>query len=302
MTQILITKQNIKALSPISIIFIFLFILFSSCKSKELNYITYYNKVNEIDSIYRFQKDTLAVIKQYKKLFRKYPPKNQERIQEFDTYIKLSDKYHKNFGGKKSLYKLLSLVAPYDNEYKELLWLYKKHGIDSLEVKNEIARWKRGLNKRLVDSFTVAFIRDQEEGRSNILIMQKNDQKNAELMKWTFENYGYPSLQRIGIVGNNDVFMPMLTFFSHMSGSKYYPYFKSKLLEYVKSGDCLPRDYATMVDRYNLQFGKEDILYGYYTGNKTIFDTVKINHNRKTIGLPSMKHSAKIAKDFFKKK
>lgn len=299
MKRILITKQSIIGLGYISFISVFILL---SCKSKDLNYITYYNKVNEIDSIYRFQKDTLTVIKQYKKLFKKYPAKNQERIQEFYTYIKLSDKYRKNFGGKKSLYRLISLVAPYDNEYNELLWLYKKHGIDSLEVKNEIAKWKRSLNKRLVDSFTVAFIRDQEEGRSNITLTQKNDQKNAELMKWTFENYGYPSLQKIGIIGNNGVFMPMLPLFTHLIDSDYYPYFKTKLLEYVKSGDCLPRDYATVVDRYNLQVSKEDILYGYYGGNKTISDTVKINYNRKRIGLPSMKHSAKIAKDFFEKK
>ena len=276
------------------------FIMFS-CKSKELNYITYYNKVNEIDSIYRFQKDTLQVIKQYKKIFQKYPPKNQERIEEFETYITLSDKYHRNFGGKKSLYKLLHLVAPYGNGYKNLLWLYKKYGIDSLEVKNEMGQWKRNLNKRLVDSFTIAFIRDQEN-RSNTTVTQLNDKKNTQLLKWAFENHGYPSLQKIGLVGNNDVFMPMLTFFSHMSASESYPYFKTKLLEYVKSGDCLPRDFATMVDRHNLQISKEDILYGYYIGYNTKLDTIKVNNNRKKIDLPSMQHSAKISKDFFRKK
>jgi hypothetical protein len=31
----------------------------------------------------------------------------------------------------------------------------------------------------------------------------------------------------------------MVTLLSHMAGmEEYYPYFKEKLLEYVKSGDC----------------------------------------------------------------
>ncbi|WP_394674579.1 hypothetical protein [uncultured Chryseobacterium sp.] len=269
-----------------------------SCTHKPLNYITYYNGVNEIDSIYRFKKDTLKAIKQYKKLFKKYPPKNQERIQEFETYITLSDRYHKDFGGKKTLYKLIPLIAPYGEEYKNYFSLYGKHGIDSLTVKNEVAKWKRNLNRTLIDSFSIAFIRDQQDHRNNVELMELNDNKNAKLLKWTFENYGYPSLQKIGLIGNNDVFMPMLTLFSLMSGSEYYPYFKTKLLEYVKSGDCLPRDYATMVDRHHLQFSKEEILYGYYIGNSTHLDTLKINRNRKMLGLPSMQHSARIRQDF----
>ena len=293
----------LKQKKTLYVVYVVLSILFNltSCRTKELNYITYYNKVNEIDSIYRFKKDTIKVIKEYKKLFNKYPPRNQERIDEFKTYIVLSDKYQKNFGGKKTLYKLIPLVAPYGEEYKDLFDLYKKYGIDSLQIKNEIVKWKKNLNKRLVDSFTIAFIRDQQEGRSNATIIQQNDKKNAQLMKWTFENYGYPSLQKIGILGNDDVFMPMLTFFSHMSASEYYPYFKTKLLEYVKSGDCLPRDYATMVDRHNLQISKEEIIYGYYNDYKSVIDTLKINRNRKTLGLPSIKHNTKIAKDFHKK-
>ncbi len=269
-----------------------------SCTHKPLNYITYYSRVNEIDSIYRFKKDTLKAIKQYKRLFKKYPPKNQERIQEFETYITLSDRYHKDFGGKKTLYKLIPLIAPYGEEYKNYFNLYGKYGIDSLTVKNEVAKWKRNLNRTLIDSFSIAFIRDQQDHRNNAELMELDDNKNAKLLKWTFENYGYPSLQKIGLIGNNDVFMPMLTLFSHMSGSEYYPYFKTKLLEYVKSGDCLPRDYATMVDRHHLQFSKEEILYGYYIGNSTHLDTLKINRNRKMIGLPSMQHSDRIRQDF----
>ncbi|WP_370899171.1 hypothetical protein [Chryseobacterium gossypii] len=275
-----------------------------SCRTRERNYIIYYNKVNEIDSIYRMANEPEKAIKKYRRLFRKYDPKNQERINEYETYIKLADQYHKNFGGQKSLYKLIPLVAPYWKYKKEdlsFIKLYKKYGIDSLRLESEIVKWNKSLNKKLVDSFTIAFLRDQAEGRANEQLMMKNDKKNDELFKWTFQNYGYPSLQKIGLMGNNDVPLYMSAFHKHMAFSEDYPYFKAKLLEYVKSGDCLPRDYATMVDRHNLQVSREEVLYGYYIGYDTVLDTIKVDRNRKSIGLPGMKHSAKIAKDFLKK-
>ncbi|UKB84900.1 hypothetical protein LF887_04520 [Chryseobacterium sp. MEBOG06] len=283
-------------------ILIYLFIIISivlSCKSND--YIVYYNRVNEIDSLFRIASQPEKAIKQYRKLFKKYNPKNQERIKEYETYIKLADQYQKNFGGKKSLYKLIPLIAPYEGSEKNYFSLFQKYGIDSTEVKQRIADWKKGLNKRLVDSFSIAFIRDQAEGRRNPQRMEKNDRINAELLKWTFEHYGYPSIQKIGLIGNDGVFMPMHPLFSHMVNSKEYPYFKAKMLEYIKSGDCIPKDYANMVDRHNLQISKKGILYGIYLSYDAIVDTIKADQERKKIGIPSIKHSSKITKDYFKK-
>ncbi|WP_300687430.1 hypothetical protein [Chryseobacterium sp.] len=283
-------------------ILIYLFIIISivlSCKSND--YIVYYNRVNEIDSLFRIASQPEKAIKQYRKLFKKYNPKNQERIKEYGTYIKLADQYQKNFGGKKSLYKLIPLIAPYEGSEKNYFSLFQKYGIDSTEVKQRIADWEKGLNKRLVDSFSIAFIRDQAEGRRNPQLMEKNDRINAELLKWTFEHYGYPSIQKIGLIGNDGVFMPMHPLFSHMVNSKEYPYFKAKMLEYIKSGDCIPKDYANMVDRHNLQISKEGILYGIYLSYDAIVDTIKADQERKKIGIPSIKHSSKITKDYFKK-
>ncbi|MGH1520504.1 hypothetical protein [Chryseobacterium sp. JK1] len=266
-----------------------IFLLFS-CKTKD--YITYYNKVNEIDSIYRKNKQPEEVIKQYRILFKKYAPKNQERIEEYETYITLADKRNKNFGGKKSLYKLISLLAPYEDSYQKHYDLFRKYGIDSTEVKQKIANWKKGLNKRLVDSFSIAFIRDQAEERKNPQLSEKNDKINARLLKWTFENYGYPSVQKIGLIGNNDVFMPMHPLFSHMIDEEEYPYFKMKMLEYIKSGDCNPKDYANMVDRHDLQISKKEMPFGSYPSYTAVIDTVKVNRNRKSIGLPALKRSS----------
>lgn len=49
---------------------ILIFFSFVSCKTKNINHIVYYNELNRIDSIYRFQNDTLETIKNYKKLFK----------------------------------------------------------------------------------------------------------------------------------------------------------------------------------------------------------------------------------------
>lgn len=288
-----------------SCILIIIFLILSACKNRNLNYITYYNKVNDIDSIYRFQKDTLTVIRQYKKLFKKYSPKNQDRIQEYETYIRLADQQHKNFGGKKSLYKLIPLVAPnwkYKNKDASFIQLYQNYGIDRREMEKEILQWEKGLNKKMIDSFTVAFKRDQDSRKDpNYKDLFKNDKKNAEMLKWMFENEGFPGLQKIGL-WNGDFFMPSGPLLLHMADyDEYHPYFKTKILEYVKYGECPPRDYAVMIDRYYLHILKKDPPYWVYIGNGNLKDSAVINRNRKSIGLPGLRHAQVITKGSFKK-
>ena len=260
--------------------------LASSCNG----YITYYNKANTIDRKFKANHDTVAFIKRYEKLFKKYnPPKSYGTFDKYETYIVFADKYSKNFGEKKSLYKLLDLVAPYNKTYKTLFPLCAKYGIDSLSVEQKIASSKKNWNKRLIDSFSVAFVRDQKQGRSDSLTIVTNDRINAGLLKWTVENYGYPSPQKIGMTGNDSVFMPMMTFLSHIGGDvpEYYPYFKKALLKYVKSGECSPREYATMIDRHEHE-NKREIIYGEYLFNFS--DLKKVNRKRRIIGLKSLTH------------
>ncbi|UHO37506.1 hypothetical protein H5J24_17695 [Chryseobacterium capnotolerans] len=279
-----------------------IFLLFS-CKNRELNYIDYYNKVYTIDSIHRIHKDTLATIKQYKELFRKYPPVQNERLVEYETYIKMADKYHQDFGGIKSLDKLIAQTGPYWRPESDFFQLYKKYGIDSLQVEQKFQQWKRSLNPVLVDSFSIAFTRDQYN-RNIKETVEMNDKKNAELLIWTLKNYGYPSLQKKGHLGREGQLMSMGTLLNHMAYTKYYDYFKRELLQYVKSGECTPRDYTEMVDKY--QYVNNGItIYGifmrYSEANLNAADSARIDKNRAAIGFPRMKTSMKIAKDFFDK-
>ncbi|MBO9694420.1 hypothetical protein [Chryseobacterium sp.] len=281
-------------------------LLFFSCKSKKLNYIEYYNKVYAIDSTLRLNKDTLKTIKQYKKLFKKYPPSQNDRIEEYENYIKYSDRYHKNFGGQQSLDKLIAQVAPYwkyKRTDKDFFKLYEKYGIDSTAVEQKVNQWKKGLNKTLIDSFSIAFERDQYNERTGAAV-EINDIKNVNLLLWTIKNYGFPSKQKIGLTGNDNRFMPMGVLLNHIAGSQNYEYFKVKLLEYVKSGECTPREYIDMVDKHQY-INHLETIYGifihYSTPDFNASDSARINKNRKAIGFPTLKQSSKITKEFQKK-
>ncbi|REC61300.1 hypothetical protein DRF65_16420 [Chryseobacterium pennae] len=288
------------------ITFLILIILISfSCKSKKLNYIDYYHKVYAIDSALRTGKDTLTIIRQYKKLFRKYPPAQNERMEEYETYIRYADKFHKNFGGEKSLNKLIAQSAPnwkYKREDQDFFRLYKKYGIDSIAVERKVLHWKKSLNKVLIDSFSIASARDQYNARV-VSTVVKDDKKNAELLIWTIKNYGFPSRQKIGLYGNNEQFIPMGILLNHMAGTEHYEFFKTKLLEYVKSGECPPRDYIEMVDKYQYIHYLEPIygIFLHYDTNFDAADSARIDHNRKAVGFPTLKQSSKITKDFQKK-
>jgi hypothetical protein len=264
----------------------FVSLLASSCNG----YITYYNKANTIDKKFKTNHDTIAFIKRYNKLFKKYnPPKSNFAFKKYETYIIYADKYNKDFGDKKSLYILLDLVAPYNEHYKTLFPICAKYGIDSLSVEQKIEISKKAMNKRLIDSFSVAFYRDQGngQGRSDSLTMVTNDRINAILLKWAIENYGYPSPQKIGMTGNDGVFMPMKSLLSHFGANvpEYQPYFKKSLLKYVKSGECSPSEYATLVDRHERE-NKREIIYGEYFWNFS--DLKKVNRKRRSIGLKSL--------------
>lgn len=286
----------------VSVFFLAISIL-SSCRNSKVDYIAYYNNINSIDSIYRLKNDTLTAIKEFKKLFRKYPPKNDERMEEYENYIKFSDKYNRNFGRKKSLYKLIPLVAPYwkfKREDSDFFKLYKKYGIDSITVEQKIVEWKKSLNKQLIDSFRIAFIRDQTKDSITGQQSLDNFRKNAKLLKWSLENYGYPSMQKIGLETEDGVFMPMFIYLNHMAQVEDYAYFKTKLLDYVKSGDIPPRDYAEMVERY-IHINHLKPVYGLKsTDEEFIKDSININHNRRLIGLQNIKLRRKITKEFLK--
>lgn len=299
--------NQLNFLNPRNFAFVFFILIVAiSCKTRDKNYIIYYQKVVEIDSIYRLADNPKKATKKYKKLFRKYEPKNQEKIEEYATYIELADEYNMNFGGQKSLRKLIHLVAPYahENGHKRYYDLFEKYGIDSSEVEREIAIWRSGLDKELIDSFSIALDRDQLP----LLAAERDDQlielsrkQNFQLLKWAFENGRYPSLNRIGIKGNYERNFHFSGFYTNLAGIQEYEYLKNKLYEYVKSGDCTLQDYATLLDMHEGFYTKKVPYLIANTNDDGTLDSAFVNKNRKELGLPSIKHSVKIRQDFWKK-
>ncbi len=163
-----------------------LLIVFNSCKKEPLNYITYYQQVNEIDSIYRYTNQPKLVVEKYKKLFDKFPPRNQQLIREYETYIVLSDRYGEDFGGKESLLELIHFLSPsyHHDSFKPYYSLFAKYGLDSLAVDKEYRKWENNLDKVLLDSFSIARERDQQPRLDNDYdLMELNDKKNIQLFK-----------------------------------------------------------------------------------------------------------------------
>ena len=267
-----------------------LFTVFS-CKTRETS-IEYYNKVNAIDSIFRFENNGLEAAKMYHKLFKNYPPHNNEHIREYQNFIELADLNQLNFGEKKSLIKLIPLTAPnwkYNKFDNKLIGLYRKYGIDSIELEKEIRIWDNRLNKQLVDSFSLALKRDQAEGRRNKITRALNDKINENLNVWTFDKFGYPSQQKIGLWGNNGTFLNMLVLFNHAADASQFEYIKHKLFEYVKNGECPPKVYAELIDKRQGMMGDKS-LYGELNFSEEPLDTISIDRNRKKIGLPTLRH------------
>ncbi len=289
--------MNYKFLLSFSFLLLLCMFYLIGCQKKDVNYILYYQKVNEIDSIYRIAGNPRLAAEEYKRLFDEYEPRNLERIREYETYIQLADKYNIDFGGKKGLKKLIPLIAPHGEYYKLYFPLFKKYGIDSLSLKEKVADWKKGLNQTLIDSFTVAMKRDQEGRPIDTALTRRNVEKNSRFLIWVFNKYGYPTPQKMGTMGHNDTFFAMTTFLTHMSETKkYYPEIKSRLYGYIKSGDCAPRDYALMIDGMAL-LNNTDPIYLFNPGVSK--DSAQTNRNRKSIGLPSIKHTNLLVKDSF---
>lgn len=287
----------------------FIILLFSalivwSCKAREVNYIPYYQQVVEIDSIYRMADKPKVAIRKYRRLFRKYEPKNGEFYREYSKYIMLADRYGKNFGGEKSLKKLIrmeSFDVYWRHRFKPLLDKYK---IDSIEMEKEYWFWRKGLNQELIDSFSLAMkrreIANDLEGIVSMENIKKVDSLNSELLNWTFKKYGYPSRKLIGNFKNDSVFIDLSLLIGYSTYTADYDLsFLKELFQYVRTGDYPVKDYAELIDilRFN---ENQPTKYGMFFPHSLFeepLDSNQIDRNRKKIGLPSLKHEVDIYKN-----
>lgn len=276
--------------------------LLINCKSKEVNYIDYYSKINEADSVFRYEKDTLKAIKIYKNVFKEFEPRNQYGKRELEHYIDFCDKFKMNFGGKKTLRKLINLEAPRRAFFYGYAIL-KKYGIDSLEVEEGFDKWEKKLDKVLVDSFKVAYERDQYYRKNfDEKLLLLNDRKNEDLILKLINANNFPTIDKIGYAEGPDYPIKIITL--HIgSSTKRFDFFKEELFKCVKKGYIRPIVYAEFVDResvFGIRRDTTNSIYAAYRSPNAIKDSVQVNRNRRKIGLPSLYHNRDMIKEYEK--
>ena len=278
-----------------------LFFMTISCKSKkiaiekvsqkEVNYIPYYLKVYEADSLY--------IIKDYEKsyeildsLFKRYEPIQMANYYEVNNYYKLKIILNKKiniaaFSELISKYRLTDLALKNDSVFniyyskekkyfdKKYILLRKKYlSSVNIELRNEIK--KMSLNDQLYR---------KKDYQANIKTQTEIDSINSKRLLEIFEEYGYPNEKIIGEFNLDNVYVDIGTMLLHTNDYNRINVFLPKVQEFINKGMASPRAYATMIDQYNLYHGKEQ-YYGSYT-NPTQIKVQELNKRRKQIGLPS---------------
>lgn len=290
------------------------FTMMISCKSKilernvsinekkEVNYIPYYLKVNEADS--------LSLVGDYKKshhildsLFKKFEPLNLSFCNEYIIYlsnkIRLNDfdeidivlkKAIQDFGlsveycANDSLIKIAMKKAKFTKQ--DLNGFYDNY-IKSLNLEYRYAIEKMIENDQRV---RLAVPRNNDE-------WEKVDTENAETIKLLLAKYGYPSVKKIGGYNFNNKSCNIKTLFLHASKEARESYILDLMLESVKKGECEPYDFAVVYDKYLMVTGKygDKVLYGEMRNPKKSIDELvvnpkKIDSIRRSIGLEHLEY------------
>jgi hypothetical protein len=297
----------------ITVLLFVVFIFSISCKSKviksenklaekEINYIPYYLKVNQADSL-RLIGNLTRANEIVDSLFQKYEPLNLSFYNEYYAYLgnkvllKNFDKIDlvlknsiEKYGLKvenclqdsifkialeKTIFKEKDLNKFYDN-YVNNLDLEYRFAIEKMIENDQMVRLTKPIN------------------HNNWI---KVDKENAENIKSLIEKYGYPSLNKIGRKDFNDKSSHIDLLFLHAKKEELENYILDLMLEAVKKGECEPGDYAVVYDKYLYSTGKYDgkVLYGELRHpNKPLEDVLinpsKIDSIRKSIGLESLNY------------
>lgn len=280
-----------------------------SCKSnytrigdKNANYIPYYLKVYEADS--------LSLVGEHKRsneildsLFKKFEPINLGFYNEYHTYytnkIRLNDFDKIDVVLKKLVRNHGFNIGKYQNDSLNAIAIKKAkfteqdlNGFYETYVKNLNMEYRYAIENMIENDQRVrlAVPRNKEE-------WEKVDKENAENIKLLIRKYGYPSRKKIGPRFFTDKSAGVTTLFLHATKEAREEYILDLLLESVKKGECEPEDFAVVYDKYLYVSGEHDgkVLYGELRDRKKSLDLVLINPKkidsiRKSIGLENIKY------------
>jgi len=274
------------------IIYTLLLILFFSCSSNietskkvpKLNYIPYYLKVYEADSLF-LANNYKESFKKLDSLFKKF--KRINVLEEQQLYIKSAYLSNQKIDYKKQ-FKFLIENNSFNKNYfgTNLISI-----LDEYVTPKEYLKWKKKFNDKIIvglDSLLIEMnIKDQKyrgEKYSSYAFQYKRDsidEINEEKLINIFNTYGFPNS-----TNHNKSFKTIVGgILLHTSDSIRMNYFAPKVLEFVKEGACDPMEYATLIDQYYLYNGEKQI-YNSYLNDPIKYDTIKTKLLRQEIGLP----------------
>lgn len=272
-----------------------------SCKSsytkvgdKNANYIPYYLKVYEADSLY--------IVQDYKRsyeildsLFKKYEPINMEVYKEYETYLLTSHLTMQKKNKTDRLLKKSFLIYGSKYEFLENDTLFKNIENKSKYKKNDLLifskRYTNGLDLNLRRTIENMVLIDKEIRLKTPIdnnLLAKVNKENSDKIKYIFNKYGYPSYEKIGYYDYNQKNISLETVFLHCNADFNNTFLISKLKEYVKKGQCNPHFYGSILDKNTISQNKNQ-YFGTFQDTPLI-DSVNIDSIRKNIGLYSINY------------
>lgn len=276
-----------------------------SCKSshtqigdKNANYIPYYLKVNEADSLY--------LVGDYKKtheildsLFQKYQPANTDKFYEYCTYLMSCVLVNDTIGIKKKMaysFKkyggMYSPIEPID----KYIFLHNIYKNDSLYFLNLKKKYLKKIDYDLIKQLQEMSKLDQNNRCLNTLENNKKvsliDSINSVKLKDVIKNNIYPNYYIIGYFehGLND-FADISVLLLHQDRETVFKYLPI-IEDAVKKGKCSPYEYAVIYDKCMWVYGNEtenQKFNSLETNTKQEIDSI-VKINRQKIGLPSVNY------------
>ncbi|TDD74877.1 hypothetical protein [Flavobacterium caseinilyticum] len=292
-------KKKFKVISSFLMILI-ISIIFSSCKTEkvtdftqkqEANYIPYYLKVYEADSLF-ITRNYQRSYEKLDSLFKIYKPINMQIYNEFATYLKCKIETNHTIS-KEEVEKLVTEFG-YTDEYinNDSYFSTSKYFIFLSENDNYLQLRKQYLsriNKKLRDTIIQMKNDDQLYRNKNytkkITLQNRLDSINAEKLKKIIDVFGFPNERILGNFSVDNKPIDVDAMLLHTKDSIRLNYFMPKILEFVKTGEALPETYASLYDQYLLYKDKPQ-YYGSYD-NSLGFEEGILKERRKSIGLPN---------------
>ena len=250
----------------------------------------YYPSIYKSDSLFHYSGSKEDAFLLYRSVYKKHPVLGNDFYDSYKNYLKSGYLTHNDFGGRKSLITYLKSQAgylTYKSDDSLLNVIYKAYLIDDDDIEKIITHSRKKIKVRLRDSIIVIKERDQENNRSINKTLIKNDSMNEKSLLRIFNNEGFPGYDKIGGEGPKRENLNLTAVLMHMNYGKNYETFKAKLYTFLKNGELDPLTYALFIDKHN-NTNRKPSEYGYLSSSQ--IDTIRINSNRKKIGLPTLSY------------